>query len=81
MKAEIHPEYYPVIFVDGDHEIVSRSTMKSGKTRDVEGVEHYVIDVAISSQTHPFWTGTQRVLDSAGRVERFNRKYGRKKSE
>ena len=55
--------------------------MKSGKTRDVEGVEHYVIDVAISSQTHPYWTGTQLVLDSACRVERFNRKYGRQKSE
>ena len=76
MKAEIHPEYHPVIFVDGEHEIVTRSTLTSGKTRDIDGVSHYVIDVAISSLTHPYWTGTQRVIDSAGRVDRFNKKYG-----
>lgn len=76
MKSEIHPEYNHVIFVDGEHEIFSKSTLTSGKTRDVDGVKHYVIDVAISSQTHPFWTGTQRIIDSAGRVERFNKKYG-----
>lgn len=76
MKAEIHPTYYPVVFVDGEHEIVTKSTMKSGKTRDIDGVEHYVIDVAISAYTHPYWTGTQRMLDSEGRVERFNKKYG-----
>lgn len=78
MKPDIHPEYNPVVFVDGEHEFVTRSTLKSGKTRDIDGVAHYVIDVAISSATHPFWTGTQRILDQAGRVERFNRKYGRK---
>lgn len=77
MKAEIHPEYNPVIFVDGEHEFITQSTMKSARTRDIDGVEHYVIDIALSSATHPFWTGQQRVLDSAGRVERFNRKYGR----
>ncbi len=77
MKAEIHPEYHPVVFVDGEYEIVTKSTLTSGKTRDIDGVNHYVIDIAISSYTHPFWTGTQRIVDAAGRVERFNRKYGR----
>ena len=77
MQDGIHPEYYPVVFVDGEHEIISRSTRKSAKTREINGVEHYVIDLPISSYTHPFWTGTQRILDQAGRVERFNRKYGR----
>lgn len=76
MKSEIHPEYHPVIFVDGEHEIITQSTLTSGKTRDVDGVSHFVIDVAISSMTHPFWTGTQRLVDTAGRVERFNKKYG-----
>lgn len=79
MKSDIHPQYNPVVFVDGEHEIISRSTMKSGKTREIDGVEHYVIELAISSKTHPFWTGQTRIADSAGRVERFNRKYGRKK--
>lgn len=78
VKADIHPEYHPVVFVDGDHEIITRSTMTSRNTRDIDGVEHYVVEVHISSSTHPFWTGSQRVVDTAGRIERFNRKYGRK---
>ncbi|MFT4705007.1 MAG: large subunit ribosomal protein L31 [Bradymonadia bacterium] len=81
MKADIHPQYHPVVFVDGDHEFITMSTLKSGKTRDIEGVSHFVVDVAISAATHPFWTGTQRIMDTAGRVERFNRKYGRKSAE
>ncbi|MFT6396194.1 MAG: large subunit ribosomal protein L31 [Bradymonadia bacterium] len=76
MKNEIHPEYHPVVFVDGEHEILSQSTITSGKTRDIDGVKHYVLDVAISSATHPFWTGTQRMSDIDGRVDRFNKKYG-----
>lgn len=77
MKDKIHPNYYPVVFVDGDHEIISKSTVKSGKTREIDGVTHYVIETAISSYTHPFWTGQTRMLDTAGRVERFNRRYNR----
>jgi large subunit ribosomal protein L31 len=78
MKEAIHPKYNPVVFVDGEHEIISKSTMSSGKTRNIDGVDHYVIDIAISSFTHPFWTGQVKLMDAAGRVERFNRKYGRK---
>lgn len=78
MKADIHPEYHPVVFVDGEHEIITASTQTSKETREINGVEHYVIEVAISSHTHPFWTGSQRIVDTAGRIDRFNRKYGRK---
>ena len=77
MKPDIHPKNHPVIFVDGEHEIVTQSTMTGPKTRDVNGVKHYVIEVAISSFTHPHWTGQTKLLDTAGRVERFNRRYGR----
>lgn len=77
MKEKIHPNCYPVVFVDGEHEVISKSTVKSGKTREIEGVTHYVIETAISSYTHPFWTGQTRMLDTAGRVERFNRRYNR----
>lgn len=77
MKPDIHPQYNPVVFVDGTHEIVTKSTLKSGKTRDINGVTHFVIDIAVSSFTHPFWTGQQKLVDTAGRVEKFNRKYGR----
>ncbi|NJN64086.1 MAG: type B 50S ribosomal protein L31 [Acidobacteria bacterium] len=77
MKKDIHPDYHPVVFIDGgtDFEIISRSTLKSDQKRVIDGVEHYVIRVDISSASHPFYTGKQRLLDTAGRVEKFSRKY------
>ena len=78
MKAEIHPTLYPVVFVDGEHEIITRSTKKSSETRMIEGVEHYVLPSDISSFTHPFFTGKQKLIDTEGRVERFRRKFGRR---
>jgi large subunit ribosomal protein L31 len=50
--------------------------MTSAETRDIDGVEHQVIRVDISSYSHPFFTGKQKVLDTEGRVERFNKRYG-----
>ena len=78
MKPEIHPDYHPVVFIDGDHEIVTRSTLTSSEKKTIDGVEHYVMRVDISSYTHPFYTGKQRLVDTAGRVEKFRRKYGKK---
>lgn len=78
MKAEIHPEYHPVVYVDGDSEFVTRSTQTSADKREINGVEHYVISVDISSASHPFWTGRQKIMDSAGRIERFNKRYNKK---
>lgn len=78
MKADIHPDYHPVVFIDGDHEVISKSTRTSDEKRDIDGVEHHVLRVEISGFSHPFWTGKQKVLDSAGRIERFKRKYGKK---
>lgn len=79
MKPEIHPKYMPAIFIDGDHEIITRSTMSSKEKRDINGVEHNVISVDISAYTHPFYTGKQRLVDTAGRVERFKQRFSRKK--
>ena len=76
MKAEIHPTLYPVVFVDGEHEIITRSTKKSAETRMIDGVEHYVLPLDISAYTHPFFTGKQKLVDTEGRVERFRRKFG-----
>ncbi|MCH2109749.1 MAG: type B 50S ribosomal protein L31 [Polyangiaceae bacterium] len=81
MKPEIHPEYYPCVFVDGEHEIINRSTMKSSETREINGVEHFVHHVDISGYTHPFYTGKQRLVDTAGRVERFRSRYAKTKSK
>lgn len=79
MKPEIHPVYLPAIFVDGEHEIITKSTMSSAEKRDVNGVEHNVFNVDISSYTHPFYTGKQRLVDTAGRVERFKQRFAKKK--
>lgn len=75
MKPEIHPNYHPVIFVDGEHEIMTFSTMKSGEKRDVDGVEHYVVQMDISAFSHPFYTGKQKLMDAEGRVDRFRKRY------
>lgn len=75
MKPDIHPEYHPVVFVDGEHEIITRSTATSRKTREIDGVEHYVINVDISAFSHPFYTGKQKLVDTEGRVDRFKKRY------
>ena len=77
MKAEIHPALNPVVFVDSGAgvEFVSRSTLTSKSSRDIDGVSHYIINVDISSASHPFYTGKQRAISVAGRVDRFNKKY------
>jgi large subunit ribosomal protein L31 len=76
MKADIHPATYPVLFVDGDHEWTGVSTMKSNETKSIDGVDHYVVHLDISAFSHPFYTGTKRLVDTAGRVEKFMRRYG-----
>ena len=79
MKSDIHPAYAPVVFRDlaSGATFVTRSTVKSDKTIEWEDGNSYpVIDVEISSASHPFYTGNARVVDTAGRVERFNRRYG-----
>ncbi len=80
MKSDIHPKLHPVVFIDpsADAEFISQSTMTSDTTRDIDGVEHYEIRLEISSASHPFYTGRQHFVDSAGQIEKFQRRYGRK---
>lgn len=77
MKTDIHPEYKAVVFRDlaSGETFLTRSTVSSDKTIELDGVEYPVIDVEISSASHPFYTGKQRALTTAGRVEKFNKKY------
>ena len=77
MKTDIHPEYKAIVFRDlaSGETFLTRSTVSSDKTIELDGVEYPVIDVEISSASHPFYTGKQRSLVQAGRVERFNKKY------
>ena len=81
MKPDIHPDYHKVLFVDtatGD-EWVTRSTLTSKETREVDGEEIPVVKLEISAYSHPFWTGTMRELDSDGKIDRFRRRYAMKK--
>ena len=83
MKKGIHPNYRPVVFKDMsvDYAFLTRSTVETKDTITWEdGNEYPLVKLEISSASHPFFTGKQKILDSAGRVEKFNRKYGRKKS-
>ena len=77
MKKDLHPDYHPVLFVDAgaNFEFASRSTLRSDETRDVDGVEHHVIRLEISSASHPFFTGRQHFIDTAGRIEKFQNKF------
>ena len=78
MKQDIHPDYHPVVFVDtgAEFEFTSRSTMRSKEVRKIDGVDHYVIRLDISSASHPFFTGKQKIIDTEGRVDRFRKRYG-----
>ncbi|MET9611756.1 type B 50S ribosomal protein L31 [Kitasatospora indigofera] len=79
MQPGIHREYRPVVFRDraGGLDFLTRSTATSNQSIEWEDGNTYpVIDVEISSASHPIYTGNARVMDTAGRVERFRRRYG-----
>lgn len=81
MKKDIHPEYNEVIFHDtsSDFKFKTRSTLKTKETIAWEdGKEYPVIKVEVSSASHPFFTGKKLFVDTAGRVEKFQKKYGKK---
>lgn len=82
MKHSI-PAYRPVVFRDksADLVILTRSTAAATGAIELDGQTYPLIDVEISSASHPFWTGRSRVLDSEGRVERFQRRYGKGKGK
>jgi len=75
MKAEIHPENYRlVIFHDNssDERFLIGSTVESSETdKWTDGKEYPIVRVDVSSASHPFYTGQEKVMDTAGRVERF----------
>lgn len=81
MKKGIHPDYHPVVFRDSPtgEEFLTRSTVTSEETIEwTDGNTYPLVVVDITSLSHPFWTGTQRILDTAGQVEKFHQRYGRR---
>ncbi|EXG79730.1 type B 50S ribosomal protein L31 [Cryptosporangium arvum] len=82
MKPGIHPQYRPVVFRDrsADEAFLTRSTVSTDRTIEwTDGNTYPLVEVDISSASHPFYTGKQRILDSAGRVEKFRARYAKKK--
>lgn len=79
MKPGIHPKYRPVVYRDrsADYAFLTESTQTSDETVEWEDGQTYpVVDVDISNASHPFWTGSARVVDTEGRVEAFKRRFG-----
>jgi large subunit ribosomal protein L31 len=81
MKQGIHPNYNKVVFMDSttEYKFLSGSTRSSNETNTwADGNEYPLIRVDVSSDSHPFYTGRQKFNAAEGRVDRFNKKYGRK---
>ncbi len=81
MKKNLHPNYQEVVFWDtsSDFKFLSRSTtVPKEKITFTDGKEYPVIKVEVSSASHPYFTGKKMFVDTAGRVEKFQKKYGKK---
>ncbi|NRO96714.1 type B 50S ribosomal protein L31 [Paraburkholderia sp. NMBU_R16] len=78
MKDNIHPDYREVVFQDVSNgfTFVTRSTIQTRETIDFEGKKYPLAKIEVSSESHPFYTGQQKIVDTAGRVEKFNKKFG-----
>lgn len=76
MKSGTHPQVYNVVYLDTSTgvQFLSTSTKKSDETIKIDGKEYYLIKVEISSSSHPFYTGKQNLIDSAGRIDKFKAK-------
>ena len=84
MKPGIHPDYQPVIFLDTsvNHPILTRAVIDTKgreKMKWTDGKEYPVVKIEISSESHPHYTGKHKIMDTAGRVEKFKRRYTKKK--
>ncbi len=78
MKNNLHPSYNPVVFVDmtTGARVISRSTKSSDRKEVIDGVEHSVITVGITSDSHPFFTGQKQFVDTEGRIDKFQKRFG-----
>ena len=82
MKKDIHPNYRPVVFQDlsSDFKFLTKSTVDTKETIEwKDGNTYPLVKMEVSSASHPFYTGKNNFISRAGRVERFNQKYGKKK--
>ena len=84
MKKGLHPENYrPVVFKDMSNEevFITKSTIHATETIEIDGVEYPLVKVEISNTSHPFFTGKAKLVDTAGRVDKFMNRYGNRKKK
>ena len=79
MKKDIHPSNYrKVVFKDMSNEeiFITHSTVAAKETIEIDGETYPLVKLEITSSSHPFFTGKQKMVDTGGRVSRFNKKFG-----
>ncbi|MFM1913036.1 MAG: hypothetical protein RIR51_874 [Bacteroidota bacterium] len=79
MKKDIHPNYRDVVFQDlsSDFQFLTKSTVETDETIELDGKEYPLYKVEVSSKSHPFYTGKNVLLDTTGRVDKFKKRYNR----
>jgi large subunit ribosomal protein L31 len=79
MKTDIHPDYREVVFHDlsCDFKFITRSTIATRETTEFEGKQYPLVKIEVSAESHPFYTGKHKIVDTAGRVEKFRQKFGK----
>ncbi|APG59730.1 type B 50S ribosomal protein L31 [Christiangramia fulva] len=84
MKQGIHPENYRLVaFKDMSNEdvFITKSTAKTKETIEVDGTEYPLVKLEISRTSHPYYTGQTKLVDSAGRIDKFKNKYAKFKKK
>lgn len=84
MKTNIHPDNYRLVaFKDMSNEdvFITKSTVNAKETIEVDGVEYPLVKLEISRTSHPFYTGKSKLVDTAGRIDKFKNKYSKFKKE
>ncbi|WP_248723896.1 type B 50S ribosomal protein L31 [Seonamhaeicola sp. ML3] len=80
MKKDIHPENYRLVaFKDmsNDDVFLTKSTAETNETLEVDGVEYPLVKMEISRTSHPYYTGKSKLVDTAGRIDKFKTKYAK----
>ncbi len=80
MKPGIHPDYRDVVFQDAqaNFQFIGKSTLQTNRTIKIDGKDYPLFPMEISSASHPFYTGKHKIMDTAGRIDKFKQKYGKK---
>ena len=83
MKEGIHPNYREVVFQDmsNDFKFITRSTVETREKITLDGKEYPLIKLEVTAESHPFYTGKHKIVDTAGRVEKFRQKFGNRGSK